>query len=230
LEFLQNVIRIFIERKEFFIEILLEHIMICSIAIGLIILIGLTVGILMTKSRVLAKIMLFLTSFLYTIPSIALFGFFIAFTGIGNKTAIIVLILYGILPMVRNTYIGIKEVDEEVIEAAVAMGSSSWQLLYKIQLPLALPVIMTGIRTMVIMVISLTSIASFIGAGGLGVAIYRGINTYNLALTFAGSLLVALLALFTDFIIGLLSRKLNKYISKDTKVSKIGEKQKYEKV
>ena len=208
--FLNDVINIFIDRKDFFLKIFLEHLMLCSIAIVIIIILGLGIGILMTRSKILAKIMLFLTSFLYTIPSIALFGFFIAFTGIGNKTAIIVLVLYGILPMVRNTYIGITEVDEKIIEAAIAMGSNTWQLLYKIQLPLALPVIVTGTRTMVIMVISLTSIASFIGAGGLGVAIYRGINTYNPALTFAGSLLVALLALIADFIIGLLSKNIIK--------------------
>lgn len=207
-EFFSQVINIFVERKEFFLEIFLQHLALCSIAIALILVIGIVIGILMAYSRFMAKIMLSLTSFLYTIPSIALFGFFIAITGIGNKTAIIVLVIYGILPMVRNTYVGITEVDPKIIEAAKGMGSNFWQLLFKIELPLAMPVIVTGIRTMVIMVISLTSIASFIGAGGLGVAIYRGINTYNPALTFLGSLLVAILALLADFLIGYIEKKI----------------------
>ncbi|HZJ68692.1 MAG TPA: ABC transporter permease [Candidatus Eisenbacteria bacterium] len=208
LEFFSQVINIFLERKDFFFEIFLQHLSICAMSIVIILFLGTILGILMTTSNTVAKIMLNITSFLYTIPSIALFGFFIAITGIGNKTAIIVLVIYGILPMVRNTYVGITEVDPKIIEAAKGMGSNCWQLLFKIELPLAMPVIVTGIRTMVIMVISLTSIASFIGAGGLGVAIYRGINTYNPALTFLGSLMVALLALLADFLIGQIEKKL----------------------
>ncbi|KUK72411.1 MAG: Glycine betaine transport system permease / glycine betaine-binding protein, partial [Clostridiales bacterium 38_11] len=117
----------------------------------------------MTRNRLLAKVVLRFTSFLYTIPSIALFGFLVAITGIGNRSAITALVLYGILPIIRNTYVGIIEVDNQIIESAVAMGSTENQLLFKIQLPLASPVIMAGFRTMVIMTISLGGIASFIG-------------------------------------------------------------------
>ena len=129
-------------------------------------------------------------------------GFLIPFTGIGNKTATIALTIYGLLPMVRNTYTGITGIDREIIEAARGMGSTPFQILYKIQIPLAFPVILSGLRNMVVMTIALAGIAAFIGAGGLGVAIYRGITTNNGVLTVAGSLLIAVLALLTDWGIG----------------------------
>lgn len=127
---------------------------------------------------------------MYTIPSIALFGFLIPFSGIGDTTAIFALTVYALLPMVRNTYTGITGIDREIIEAARGMGSTPFQILYKIQIPLAFPVILSGLRNMVVMTIALAGIAAFIGAGGLGVAIYRGITTNNGVLTVAGSLLI----------------------------------------
>jgi len=160
----------------------------------------------------MSSFILNLVNFLYTIPSIALFGFLVSLTGIGNKSALIALILYGILPMIRNTYTGIKEVDYQIIEAARGMGSTDKQLLFKIQLPLALPFIISGFRTMVIMTIALAGIASFIGAGGLGVAIWRGITTNFPAMTFAGSILVASLAIFSDLVLGIAEKKVNKKI------------------
>lgn len=145
--------------------------------------------------------MLTLTSFLYTIPSIALFGLLVTITGIGNDSAIVALIIYGLLPITRNTYVGITEVDPDIRESALGMGSTHMQMLIRVELPLALPVIFSGFRTMVVMTISLAGIASFIGAGGLGVAIYRGITTYFPEMIFAGSLLVALMAITTDLIL-----------------------------
>ena len=155
-----------------------------------------------------------LTNFIYTIPSIALFGFLIPFSGIGNTTAIIALSIYALLPMVHNTYTGIIGIDKEIIEAARGMGSTTFQILYKIQIPLAFPVILSGIRNMVAMTIALTGIAAFIGAGGLGVAIYRGITTNNSAMTIAGSLLIALLALLADWGVG----RYEKYIKRKRKL------------
>lgn len=162
----------------------------------------------MTRNKLLAKVALRFTSFLYTIPSIALFGFLVAITGIGRRSAITALVLYGILPIIRNTYVGIIEVDNQIIESAVAMGSTRNQLLFKIQLPLASPVIMAGFRTMVIMTIALGGIASFIGAGGLGVAIWRGITTNFPVMTIAGSLLVALFAIVTDLLLEFVENKM----------------------
>jgi osmoprotectant transport system permease protein len=114
--------------------------------------------------------------------------------------------------MIRNTYTGIREVDSQITEAAKGMGSTERQLLYKIQLPLALPFIISGFRTMVVMTIALTGIASFIGAGGLGVAIWRGITTNFPALTFAGSILVALMAITADLLLGFVEKKIYKKI------------------
>ena len=134
----------------------------------------------------------------------------IPFMGIGDKTAVVALTIYGIMPMVRNTYAGIKGVDEEIITAARGMGSTEFQILTRIKLPLALGVIIAGVRNMVVMTISVAAIASFIGAGGLGVAIYRGITVYDTALTFAGSVLIALIALISDLLLGHLEKKLKK--------------------
>ena len=126
-------------------------------------------------------------NFLYTIPSISMLGFLIPFSGVGNATAVIALTVYALLPMVRNTHTGISNIDPAILEAARGMGSTRLQILFRIKLPLAMPVIMSGIRSMVTMTIALAGIASFIGAGGLGVAIYRGITTNNAAMTMAGS-------------------------------------------
>ena len=126
----------------------------------------------------------------------------------------IALTLYGIMPMVRNTYAGMKGVSSEIISAAEGMGSTKFQLMVKIKLPLALDVIIAGIRNMVVMTISVAAIASFIGAGGLGVAIYRGITMYDTAMTFGGSLVIAAVALLSDLLLG----QLEKYIKRRRKM------------
>ena len=141
---------------------------------------------------------------------ISMIAILIPFSGVGNATAVIALTIYALLPMVRSTHTGIKQVDPLLLEAAEGMGSTRWQILYKIKLPLAMPVILSGIRNMVVMTIALAGIASFIGAGGLGVAIYRGITTNNTAMTMAGSLLIALLALVMDLFLGIVEKRLAK--------------------
>ena len=199
---LKDLFHLYAERWHFFLNLTVQHLEISLIAIVIAIIIGLGLGILISRYRHLCSPVLGLTNFIYTIPTIALFGFLIPFSGIGNFTAIIALTVYALLPMVRNTYTGLTGIDREIIEAARGMGSTSAQILFRIQLPLAFPVILSGLRNMVVMTIALTGIAAFIGAGGLGVAIYRGITTNNGALTIAGSLLIALLALLTDCLIG----------------------------
>ncbi len=195
-----------------FFKLILEHIFSAGTAIIIISIIGISLGIFITKYEKISSLVLNLVNFLYTIPSIALFGFLVFMTGIGNKSALIALVLYGILPMIRNAYTGIKEVDSQIIEAARGMGSTEKQLLFKIQLPLALPFIISGFRTMVIMTMAFTGIASFIGAGGLGVAIWRVITINFPEMTFAGSILVALLAIIADLILGYAEKKINKKI------------------
>lgn len=208
MDFITNLFELFQERSDFFIELVVQHILLSITAILFISVFGVLVGILIAKYRRASGFVLAVTNFLYTIPSIAMFGFFVSVTGIGNTTAIIALVIYGMLPVIRNTYVGLTEVDAQVVEAAVGMGSTPWQLLWKIQFPLALPVIIAGIRNMVVMTIALAGIASFIGAGGLGVAIWRGITTNYDEMTIAGSLLVALLAILADLILGIFEKRL----------------------
>jgi len=202
------------ERKEFFLTLFIQHMYLTFLAILIITVIGIALGIYMTRNKVLAGFIMGTVNIIYTIPSIALFGFLVALTGVGNKSALIALCIYGLLPVIRNTYVGINEVDPFLIQAATGMGSTDRQLLLKVQIPLALPVIFAGFRTMVVMTIALGAIASFIGAGGLGVAIWRGITTNFPEMTFAGSLLVAGLAFVVDFILGLIERLMkNQYVS-----------------
>ena len=208
MNFIINLYKLFISRKAFFLELIIQHITLSIVAILIITILGITIGTAISKSQKAADIVIGLTNFLYTIPSIAMFGFFVSITGIGNVTAIIALVIYGLLPVIRNTYVGLKEVDGQIIEAAIGMGSTQWQLLWRIQFPLALPMIIAGIRNMVVMTIALAGIASFIGAGGLGIAIWRGITTNNDGMTIMGSFLVALLAICTDFLLGILEKRI----------------------
>lgn len=140
------------------------------VSIGIAIITGLLIGISISENKKSAKLSLGVINFIYTIPAIALLGFLIPFSGVGNTTAIIGLSIYALLPMVRNTYTGIRNIDENILEAAKGMGSTKQQILFRIKLSLAMPVIMSAIRNMVTMTIALAGIASFIGAGGLGVA------------------------------------------------------------
>lgn len=203
-----EIIILFQERSSFFINLLWQHLEISFIAVIIACVLGVVIGIVISEFKKSSKYVLGLINFLYTIPSISLLGFLIPFSGIGDKTAIIALTIYALLPIVRNTYTGIENIDDAIIEASTGMGSTRLQIIYKIKLPLALPVIMSGIRSMVTMTIALAGIASFIGAGGLGVAIYRGITTNNTAMTMVGSLLIAILALIIDSILGIIEKRI----------------------
>ena len=209
------------ERGDFFLGLLCEHLEISIFAIIIAILFGGLIGVLISEFQKSAKPTLSMINFLYTIPSISMLGFLIPFSGVGNITAIIALTVYALLPMVRNTYTGLTQVDDAIVEAAKGLGSTRMQILMKIKLPLALPVIMSGIRSMVTMTIALAGIASFIGAGGLGVAIYRGITTNNAAMTILGSLCIAILALVLDFLLGFIEKRIQRHHKKDKKKYKI---------
>jgi osmoprotectant transport system permease protein len=201
-----QVFDILFERASFFWELSIQHLIISGISIFFAMIIGLLLGIFICEYKKTSAFVLELTNVIYTIPSIALFGLLIPVLGIGNFTAIFALTIYALLPMIRNTHTGIENIDHSIIEAAKGMGSTEFQILYKIKIPLAMPVIMAGFRNMVVMTIALAGIASFIGAGGLGVAIYRGITTNNQAMTVAGSILIALMALLLDLSIGMIQK------------------------
>lgn len=206
-----GVIDLITSQWDFFAGLLLNHFKISAISVLMASILGIAIGILISEHDRFASFVLGIVNIVYTIPAIALLGVLISFTGIGDTTAIIALTVYGLLPMVRNTYTGIKNIDPGIVEAAEAMGSTKSQILYKIKLPLAISVLMSGLRNMVTMTIALAGIASFVGAGGLGVAIYRGISTNSATMILAGSILVALLALICDFLLGLVEKYLIKH-------------------
>ena len=208
---ISQLTKLLTEDFKFFLNLTVEHILISLLAISIASVLGIILGIIISEYRKFSGLILGTVNILYTIPSIALLGFFITITGVGNTTALIALIIYALLPIIRSTYTGIITINPLIIEASEGMGSTKLQQLFKVKLPLALPVLMSGIRNMVTMTIALAGIASFVGAGGLGVAIYRGITTNNSAMTFLGSLLIALLALIFDFILGIIEKRLTNH-------------------
>jgi osmoprotectant transport system permease protein len=210
--FIKDILDLYVTKADFFLDLFLEHLYISTLAIFIATSIGLTTGVLITYNKKASQIVLAIINFAYTIPTIAFFGLLMSWTGLGVKTALIVITIYGLLPITRNVYVGIMEVNPQIVEAAKAMGSTKKQILFKVQLPIALPVIIAGFRTMVVMVIAMTSIAAFIGAGGLGVAIWRGITTNNMVFTTAGSILVAMVAIIADTTLGFAKNRITKKV------------------
>lgn len=180
---------------------LLQHIGLTFISLLIAVFIGLPLGIFIARRRKLAGPVLGVTGILQTIPSIALLGFMIPLLGIGPKPAIVALFLYALLPIVRNTFTGITEVDAVVTDSAKGMGMSYWQILRKVELPLAMPVILAGIRTATVINVGVATLASYIGAGGLGEFIFGGIALNNTNMILAGAIPAALLAILFDFIL-----------------------------
>ena len=205
-----QLIQILWDRRDFFLTCLLEHIRISLTAVVCAGVLGILTGVFISRHKKAAGIALGVINVVYTVPSISLLGFLIPFTGIGDKTAVIALTVYGLLPIVRNTYTGLVNVDAGILEVAEGLGADGKQILFGIRFPLAIPVIISGFRNMVVMILAMGGIASFIGAGGLGAAIYRGITTYNMALTAAGSLLIALLALLSDWLLSRAEKAVNR--------------------
>jgi osmoprotectant transport system permease protein len=187
-----------------------QHIVLVFIAILIAVIIGVPVGILLTRYRAWRGPVLGLANVMQTIPSLALFGFLIPLPfigGIGTRTALVALVLYSLLPIIRNTVTGILNVDPNVREAAVAMGMTGSQVLRQVELPLAMGVIVTGIRVATVIAVGVTTIAAAVGAGGLGVYIFRGLRQYDNNLLLAGAVSAALLALAADFLLGLVERQ-----------------------
>src|ERR1700710_1356298 len=171
---------------------LLAHIGLTFISLLIAVAIGVPLGIFISKKKKFSAAVLGFTGVLQTIPSIALLGFMIPLLGIGPKPAIVALFLYALLPIIRNTYTGITGVDAAVKEAAMAMGMSKWQILTKVELPLAMPVILAGIRTATVINVGVATLASYIAAGGLGEFIFGGISLNNTNMILAGAISAAL--------------------------------------
>ena len=189
----------------------LEHLWLVAAAMSLAVITGIPLGIALTGRRRLRRWVLGAANVIQTVPSLALFGFLIPVPfigGIGATTAIVALTLYALLPILRNTYIGISGVDPAVLEAARAMGMTPRQTLWQVQLPLSMGVLMAGVRVATVVTIGVATIAAAIGAGGLGVFIFRGVAMASNPVILAGALPAALLALAADLLLGVVERRL----------------------
>ncbi|KFC74814.1 Substrate-binding region and inner membrane component of ABC-type glycine betaine transport system [Bosea sp. LC85] len=183
---------------------MLEHVSLVSVSVGVAILTGVPTGIAITQNRRAADAVLYIASIIITIPSIALFGILIPLLstighGIGYLPAVIALILYAQLPIIRNTYTAIMNVDPALREAARGMGMTTLERLRRVELPLALPVILNGVRSAVVLNIAIAAIATYIGAGGLGTFISRGISQTDIRQLLTGAIAVSLLAIIADY-------------------------------
>ncbi len=203
-----SIVNYFVNNLNLILKLTLEHIKITVVAVSISTVIGVAMGILITRFRRASTPVIGIAGIIYTIPSLALFGMLIPFIGIGIKPALIALILYSQLALIRNTFVGIVHIDQAIREAGRGMGMSPLQFLRMVELPVALPVIMAGIRTAAVMNIGTATIAAYIGAGGLGWLIFRGIASVNTEQIVAGALPVTLLAIGVDYLFVLLERAL----------------------
>ena len=185
-----------------------EHIYISALALGLGILVAVPLGILLTRLPKIANFVIGLASLLQTVPSLALLALMIPFLGVGKFPAIIALFIYSLLPILRNTYIGLKNVDSNYRDVAKGMGMTNLQSITTVELPIAMPTIMAGVRLAAVYVIAWATLASYIGAGGLGDLIFSGLNNFQPPLIFAGTIPVTLIALLADLLLGGLETRL----------------------
>lgn len=189
------------------IERSVEHLYLTAIAVGAAAMIGIPTGIVLTRTDKFSGPVMGIASVIQTIPSLALLGLMIPIFGIGVGAAIVALFLYALLPILRNTFAGINGVDKDVIEAGRGMGMTDKQLLFKVQLPLAVPFIMAGVRTSTVINVGVATLVGLIGAGGLGILIFQGISMVRTELILSGAIPAAILALLLDFILGRAEKK-----------------------
>src|SRR5437763_580873 len=197
-------------------QLTLEHLVLVGLSILIAAGIGLPLGVFMTRSPRLRRPILTFANVVQTIPSLALFGFLIPLPfigGIGARTAIVALVLYSLLPIIRNTFIGISGVDPAIREAGRGMGMTDAQLLWKVEIPLSLSVIFAGIRVATVIGIGVATIAAAVGAGGLGMYIFRGVSMVDSRVILAGAIPAAVLALIADFGLGSIEKRLSKVIA-----------------
>lgn len=198
---MSGLIDTFINRKDAIWTAFQDHLILAAIAMVFAILIAVPLGILLTRNKRIAEFVIGMASVIQTIPSLALLAFMLPIFGIGRVPAIIALTLYALLPILRNTYTGIIGVDKALVDAGKGMGMTSSQILFMVELPMTLPILMAGVRTSTVLTIGVAALATFIGAGGLGDIIMRGLDSMNTNLILAGAIPAALLAIAFDFIL-----------------------------
>jgi osmoprotectant transport system permease protein len=208
-----GTIQFIIDNAAQFWRLSVEHAYVVGVALSIAIATGVPLGVAITFNRKAAEIVLYIAGIIMTIPSVALFGLMIPILatwdmGIGKVPAIIALVLYSQLPIVRNTYAAIKNIDPAIVDAGRGMGMTRSQLMTQVQLPLALGVIFAGVRVAVVMSIGIAAIAAYIGAGGLGTYIFRGISRTYDEMLFAGAVGVSVMAILADLVFGRLEKAL----------------------
>ncbi len=207
-----NVWQFMLQNRTEVLELTLEHLKLVGISTFLAVLIGIPLGILITRWPILNKPVLGGANIIQTIPSLALFGFLLPAPWIGaraDRLAILALALYALLPLIRNTYAGIQGVDRAIVEAGRGMGMTDRQLLFQVELPLSLGVIIAGVRVATVISVGLATIAAAIGAGGLGEYIFRGLAMVNNQVILAGAIPAAAMALLADVSLGWLEKRLS---------------------
>jgi osmoprotectant transport system permease protein len=205
--------RYLLEHPDRVLQLTIEHVQLVAISTLLAMLIGIPVGILVTRLRWLEGPVINTSGVLYTVPSLALFAMLIPFTGLGRSTAVLALVLYSLLAIVRNTVAGIDAVSPATLDAARGMGMTGNQRLLLVELPLALPIILAGVRLATVSTIGIATIAAAIGAGGLGRLIFDGIRTFNADRIIAGALMTSVLALVADWTLSWLGDTLRRDVA-----------------
>ena len=204
-----DTLRFLLERRADIAAQTVEHVFLVAVSISIAVLIGVPLGVLLTRKPSLASPVMGFASVMQTVPSLALFGFLIPIPfvgGIGNTTAIVALVIYALLPLLRNTYAGIQSVEPSVVEAGRGMGMTDLERLRLIEIPLSLPTILAGVRIATVNAIGLATIAAAVGAGGLGNSIFRGLSMVDSLLILAGAVPAASLAIVADALLGRFER------------------------
>ena len=207
---MSELARFFWERRSEIGSLTVQHLFLVAASAAIAVAVGVPLGVALTRRPKLARPVLGAANVVQTIPSLALFGFLLPIPflgGIGARTAIVALVVYSLLPILQNTYAGIRSVDPAIVEAATGLGMTDRQRLLSVELPLAFPVVLAGVRIAVVVGIGLATIAAAIGAGGLGVLIFRGVATVDHRLILAGAIPAAFLALLADFVLGRLEKR-----------------------
>jgi len=194
--------------QDYLIRLMIQHAHLVFFAIVLGVVIGITLGFLSAYYKPVAAVVLPFAQIMMTVPSIALIGILLPFVGLGFNNGLVALTLYSLLPIIRNTYTGLNEISPSILEAARGMGLSERRILWRIKLPLVLPVVFAGIRTAIVMIVGIGAIASYVGAGGLGDLIFRGIARMRPVMILTGAIFISIIAIFLDIIMGWIERKL----------------------
>lgn len=213
MEFFNQIIDVFVymgNNWAHLISLTVDHILMVLYGIILAVLVGVPLGIICAKKEKLAPLILSFANIIQIIPSLALLAILMLYFGLGFTTVVVGLFLYSLLPIIRNTYVGLKEVDEHVLEAGTGVGMTSMQLLTKIQFPLSLPFVMAGLRVAAVIAVGVASIAPYIGGDGLGREIVSGINSSDNIKIYAGAIPAALLAILADIILGKTERRMRR--------------------